>query len=231
MTKWLASVQSLEEAQALTHSLPDILDLKNPSAGALGALSAATVAEIADWVSGRCLTSATVGDLPMQAPVIAEAVQSMSLSAVDYIKVGLFDAQNLTVCLHELTPHLARIDKPVIAVIFADQAPRLSLLPLIKQAGFVGVMVDTAEKNGRGLLDHWPVSRIREFVAKARELEMICGLAGALRLEDIDSLDGLGADYLGFRSALCHQHQRNTALQPERAHMIQQRLLQLSLAS
>lgn len=231
MTKWLASVKSLEEAQALSDCLPDILDLKNPATGALGALSAATVLDIVHWVGDRCLISATVGDLPMQAPVIAEAVQSMSHNAVDYIKVGLFDEPGLADCLQALTVYIADMDTPVIAVIFADQAPPPSLLSLVKQAGFAGVMVDTAEKNGRGLLDHWPVSRIRDFVKKAHELEMICGLAGALRLDDIDTLDSLDAEYLGFRSALCNQHQRNTALRPERAGMIKQRLQQLRLAS
>ncbi|RLA00090.1 MAG: hypothetical protein DRQ42_06280, partial [Gammaproteobacteria bacterium] len=38
MSKWLASVQSLEEAQTLLPVLPDILDMKNPAEGALGAL-------------------------------------------------------------------------------------------------------------------------------------------------------------------------------------------------
>ena len=78
MSKWLASVQSLEEAQALADCLPDILDLKNPAAGALGALSLDTVSDIVNWASGRCLVSATVGDLPMQAGIIADAVQRMA---------------------------------------------------------------------------------------------------------------------------------------------------------
>jgi uncharacterized protein (UPF0264 family) len=45
MSKWLASIQSLEEAQTLLEVLPDILDIKKPSKGALGALSIEKVTE------------------------------------------------------------------------------------------------------------------------------------------------------------------------------------------
>jgi uncharacterized protein (UPF0264 family) len=49
-------------------------------------------------------------------------------------------------------------------------------------------------------------------------------LAGALKIEDIALLKDLGADYLGFRSALCHQRQRTSELKPELARHIQLRL-------
>lgn len=231
MTKWLASVQSLEEAKALSLALPDILDLKNPAAGALGALSIEAVTEIVDWVAGRCLTSATVGDLEMQAGIIAGAVKAMAATDVDYIKVGLFADPQLAVCLDSLKEKLADIDKPVIAVLFADQPLDLSLLPAVKQAGFSGVMVDTATKNGQGLLEHWSVATVNAFINQARELGLLCGLAGALRIEDIDTLEPLGADYLGFRSALCDKQQRTSTLQAVRARAIQQRLHHFGLAS
>ena len=37
---------------------------------------------------------------------------------------------------------------------------------------------------------------------------LICGLAGSLRLENIAELLPFDADYLGFRGALCNQHNR-----------------------
>lgn len=230
MTKWLASVQSLEEAQQLASTLPDILDMKNPAKGALGALSVETVSAIVDWVQGRCLTSATVGDLVMQADVIADAIASMTETDVDYIKVGLFADPTLTSCLQDLTSRLTASGKPVIAVLFADQHYDLTLLPLIKQSGFSGVMVDTASKNGKSLLDHWSVDMLTAFIETARRLDMLCGLAGALRLNDIERLEVLGADYLGFRSALCRQHQRTDSLDPAMARQVQQRLQQFGLA-
>lgn len=230
MTKWLASVQSLDEAQALSSCLPDILDLKNPSSGALGALPLSTVATVVDWLDGRCLSSATVGDLPMQAETISAAVRAMAETGVDYVKVGLFADFRLKDCLIDLVPLLAGMKTPVIAVLFADEEVDLDLLPLIQQAGFSGVMVDTAIKNGQGLLSHWSQDRLSDFISQARQLKLLCGLAGSLRIEDIDKLEPLGADYLGFRSALCDQQQRTRGLLVSQARSVQQRLQQFGLA-
>lgn len=231
MTKWLASVQSLAEAQTLTSCLPDILDLKNPSQGALGALAVSEVETIVQWLDGRCLSSATVGDLPMKAPVIAEAIKAMANTCVDYVKVGLFADKNLKNCLSELQPTLATLNTPTIAVVFADQKTELDL-SLIKQAGFTGVMVDTATKNGLRLFEHWSEQQLSNFVAKAHELNMLCGLAGALAIEDIALLKPFNADYLGFRSALCDKRQRTQKLQAALAKKVASQMQStISLAS
>jgi len=231
MTKWLASVQSLDEAQALTACLPDILDLKNPGSGALGALPHATVSAVVKWLAGRCLSSATVGDLPMETETIADALKAMAETGVDYVKVGLFADPFLTKCLNGLAPFIAEMKTPVIAVLFADEEVDLAVLPLIQQAGFSGVMVDTATKNGQSLLNHWTENRLSDFISRARQLNLLCGLAGSLRIEDIDTLEPLGADYLGFRSALCDQQQRTRGLQASQARCVQQRLQQFGMAS
>lgn len=209
MTRWLASVQSTEEARSLLAVLPDILDVKDPSQGALGALSVQQVSEIVTLVEGQCLISATVGDLPMQSHIIAPALKEMATSGVNYIKVGLSVEPELTACLIELEATLETLITPVIAVLFADQMPDQDYLPLIKKVGFAGVMIDTAKKNGKQLLDYNNQQQLSTFVQAAKRYELLCGLAGALRHEDIAALKPLGADYLGFRSALCQQHNRS----------------------
>lgn len=231
MTKWLASVQSLDEAKALEQTLPDILDLKDPASGALGALPLSVVSSVIDWVDRRCETSATVGDLVMKPEIISPAIKAMAETGVDFVKVGLFAEPAIESCLQGLQETLSALDTPVIAVIFADQTRDISLVASIRQAGFSGVMVDTATKNGQGLLEHWNEAHLSEFIRVAGEHELLCGLAGALAIEDIDRLEALGADYLGFRSALCDRRQRTLTLQAERALAIQQRLQRYGLAS
>tara|TARA_R110002050_G_scaffold269917_2_gene412761 strand:- start:307339 stop:308022 length:684 start_codon:yes stop_codon:yes gene_type:complete len=221
MGKWLASVQSLEEAEILLPALPDILDMKNPSQGALGALSVEIVSEIVTMIDGRCQTSATIGDLPMQAELIKPAILNMAKSGVDYVKIGLFADENLQYCITELADTIQTLSTPVIAVIFADKPPNDEYLQLLKISGFYGVMVDTAIKNGQHLLEHWDESMLKQFVAAAKEQHLLCGLAGALRLEDILVLRSLSADYLGFRSALCRQQQRTARLQIDLAEQVQ----------
>ena len=222
MTKWLASVQSLSEAQTLLPALPDILDMKDPSKGALGALSVEIVAEIVALINGRCQTSATIGDLPMQAGIISSAMNAMASSGVDYVKIGLFPDTNLSACITELEATVKQLGTPVIAVIFADKPPSHDYLNLLKASGFYGVMVDTAIKNGHHLLDHWSATRLTNFVKDVHKQAMLCGLAGALRTEDIATLQPLGADYLGFRSALCEKRKRTSSLQLNLAEHIKQ---------
>lgn len=221
MTRWLASVQSLEEAQTLVEQLPDILDMKNPSQGALGALTHQTVADIVQWVNKRCLCSATVGDLAMQAEVISAAIHDMAETGVDFVKVGLFDKPGLVHCVEQLEVSIKNLQTPVIAVLFADQLPQHNLIPLLKKTGFAGVMLDTATKNGLGLLNHLSIQSLNKFVFEAKSAGLLCGLAGALRIENIQQLRPLDADYLGFRSAICHQHTRTNLLDPNLAQQIQ----------
>jgi len=220
MTRWLASVQSVEEAQTLLTNLPDILDMKDPAQGALGALSVGEVSNIVDLVGGNCQTSATVGDLPMEAELITQAIRNMASSGVDYVKVGLFPDIHLAECLIEMSALIGQMSVPVIAVIFADKMPDKDVISLLKSSGFHGVMVDTASKDGRHLLDYWDELRLSEFIETAREHDLLCGLAGALRFEDIAVLQPLGADYLGFRSALCQHRQRTSVLEPNLAEQI-----------
>jgi len=225
MSKWLASVQSLQEAQSLLPVLPDILDMKNPSQGALGALSVDIVSQIVTMIDGRCQTSATVGDLPMQAAAIQQAIIEMTASGVDYVKIGIFPDVDLIACIAQLEKAIKQLKTPVIAVLFADNMPEINCLPLLKAAGFKGVMIDTAFKDGRHLSDHWTQSELAKFVKSAKHYDMLCGLAGALRVEDIEILKPLEADYLGFRSALCQQRQRTSNLAIDLAEQIQQLIM------
>lgn len=224
MTKWLASVKSLEEAQSLKQHLPDILDMKNPSEGALGALTTQTVTEIVQWVNQRCLTSATVGDLQMQPELIADAITQMAATQVDFVKIGLFADANLVNCITSLAPTVKLLKTPVIAVMFADQLPRQTVIAQLAAAGFTGVMLDTAVKAGLGLRDHLSLQQLQQFVAEAKAAGLMTGLAGALKIEDIAALRELDADYLGFRSALCPQHSRKKQLDPLLAKQIYRQL-------
>ena len=210
MTKWLASVQSVQEAQDLLPMLPDILDLKEPSKGALGALEVDTVRQVVELIAERCQTSATIGDLPMNAELIATAMSNMATSGVDYVKIGLFPDTNLNDCISQLATTVKKLSVPVIAVLFVDKEADVSILPLLKESGFHGVMIDTAIKNGQHLRAHWSAVKLSAFVKKAHQNGLLCGLAGALRCKDISFLSQHGADYLGFRSALCQQQNRTS---------------------
>lgn len=211
MTGWLASVTTVREARMALASGAHIIDAKNPLAGALGALDSTMVADIVAAVAGKVPVSATVGDFPsMDAGRVSRAVDLTGSTGVDYVKIGLFAAPGLDACLSALgaLAHHHRL----IAVMFADQSPDIALLPRLADLGFQGVMLDTAGKGGGGLLDHQSLKQLAAFVQGARNLGLLCGLAGSLRQADIPRLLPLAPDYLGFRGALCEEQMRSRGL-------------------
>jgi len=93
MTRLLVSVRDVAEALLAAEHGADLVDCKEPSAGALGALPVETIAAVVRAVRsrfpGRTL-SATVGDFAPDAvgPVL-ERVAAVAATGVDYVKVGV----------------------------------------------------------------------------------------------------------------------------------------------
>jgi uncharacterized protein (UPF0264 family) len=96
---------------------------------------------------------------------------------------------------------------------FADQRPEFSLLDTLAEAGFHGAMLDTANKAAGSLTCLMSAHVLHDFVDKAKSRSLLTGLAGSLRETDIADLSEMGADYLGFRGALCLDHFRQAVLQ------------------
>ena len=211
MTGMLASVNSVEEAlQALSANV-DIIDLKQPALGALGALETDLVKNIVDAIDGRCPVSATVGDLPMQPEIVYQAVKAMAETGVDYIKIGFFPGGDWQGTIEKLAA-LTQQNLNLIAVLFADTQPDFAVIDSLKNAGFKGVMLDTMNKNNGSLTQVMTKTDIAQFVRLAKDRSMLCGLAGSLRLDDIAELMPYQPDYLGFRGALCLDHNRTAQL-------------------
>ena len=197
----LASVTGPDEAEIALAGGADIIDLKNPSRGALGAVDPALVRAAVERVAGRRPCSAVTGDLPMEPGTIRAAVDAMAATGVEFVKLGVFPGADPEGALRALAPVAERVR--LIAVLFADLAPDPGLLHALRDAGFAGAMLDTARKGDGRLLDHMPVPALRRFVSACRERALMCGLAGALEPPDIPRLLQLEPDLLGFRGALC----------------------------
>jgi uncharacterized protein (UPF0264 family) len=107
-----------------------------------------------------------------------------------------------------------------VAVLFADQDPDLDLIARLAGAGFAGVMLDTADKTRGPLTVQADLPLLAKFVIEARRHGLLAGLAGSLGLSDLGALLPLGADYLGFRRALCADGDRSGELDPSKLHML-----------
>lgn len=213
MTGFLASVTSADEAALALQAEADLIDLKDPAAGALGALPSAIVSAAVARVAGRCKTSATTGDLPMVPDQVLASAARLAETGVDFVKVGIFPGGDLPATLAALSG-LSVAGVKLVAVLLADRDPDFDLLEPLRANGFTGAMLDTADKGSGRLRDHLDPPALERFTAHTRHAGLMVGLAGSLRLDDIAPLLQHQPDYLGFRGALC-KGDRAQALDPD----------------
>ena len=114
MLKILASIQNISEAKILINSDIDIIDLKDPSKGALGKLNINDIVNIINFIDKKKLTSSTIGDLPNNKKLISKSVDELSVLNIDFIKIGVYERSYINT--------LAEVNscKKLIAVFFAD---------------------------------------------------------------------------------------------------------------
>jgi (5-formylfuran-3-yl)methyl phosphate synthase len=205
MTQMLASVRDPEEAEIALVEGADIIDLKDPSEDALGAVDLSVVKATLEKVAGRRRVSAVCGNMPTTAR-LAEAAASLASAGVDFVKLGLVPNDRLADDIEALR-HLAACTK-LVAVCFADLGLDLAWLPKLAKAGFAGAMIDTATKSRLRLIDHMNVSELDRFAAACRHNRLMVGMAGGLEAPDVARLLLLDPDILGFRSALCADKNR-----------------------
>src|SRR5215216_5992801 len=200
--KLLVSVVDVGEARIAAAAGAEIVDVKNPAEGSLGAPSPAVIAGVRAAVPAELPVSAAIGDMPNLPGTAALAALGAARSGATFVKVGLYgvstedDAVALLRAVRE-----AAADAVVVAAAYADarrvaHAPLApELLPGVASAAGVGVcLLDTAVKDGRGLLDWLSPDALASLVTDAHAAGLQVALAGALRMEDLPAVRATAAD-------------------------------------
>jgi len=213
MTHFLASVRNRAEAETVLAAGADIVDLKDPGKGALGALAPGIVRDCLAAVGGRKPVSATVGDLPMAPKIVADAVAATAQLGVDNVKLGVMPGGDPLTCFETLRDLGLRTG--LILVFFADEMPRFDPIEAAKACGADGVMLDTAGKGNGALPDHMPLQAIGQFIGRAHDAGLRAGVAGSLRAAHVKPLLALRPDVIGFRGGLCRGGVRGESLDPQ----------------
>lgn len=218
MTLMLASVTSPAEAETVRAEGADIIDLKDPSQGALAPLDAALAADIVRLVARRRPVSATAGAAHPSHEAAVEAVVSMAATGVDFVKIGFPSVEAGAERVRALGTLAAQTR--LVGVLFADREPNLDLIEVMAGQGFAGAMLDTEAKGSGRLLDHMGIAALHHFVSRCRAAGLMAGLAGSLEAPDVPRLLPLNPDYLGFRGALCHGRARTSEIDPPAVRLI-----------
>jgi uncharacterized protein (UPF0264 family) len=201
----LASVRSADEAFDAAQAGAELIDLKEPNAGALGGVAPGEIARIVVGLRARYAVrpiSATIGDLPNDAlDEITKRVLDVAAAGVDYVKVGVSPDAGAEKCLR----HLASLPAAVVPVLLSDDGVNRELARLAVQLGFVGVVFDTASKDGRTLFDCVDVGTLAACIADGRARGTMIAVAGSLGWGDLERIRMLAPDIAGFRGALCDE--------------------------
>ncbi len=220
--RFLASVRNVAEAELAARLGAELIDLKEPRQGALGAVPSAEQLRIMTALGNRrpalrSLVSATVGDLPFDAAILAAAIAQTESSGVDIVKFGVYaSTESARSVFAELDRRLQLQDTKsprrakLVALLLADRLTDIDAaiqlaIAALQVRGIAGVMMDTATKGTprRSLADVFPVADLARFVSAVHAHGGFAGLAGCLGQEHIVPLLATGADVLGFRGALC----------------------------
>lgn len=217
MTLMLTSVACVAEAEIVLLGGADLIDCKDASRGALGALPAEEIAAIVAAVGGRRPVSAVV-ELPHDPALARQAIERTVALGVSFVKFALPATPDADRLIEALAP-IAQ-EARLVAVLFADLSPDLDCLPRLAHAGFSGALLDTAHKGKGRLIDHCDIGALTAFVARCHELGLESGLAGSLESPDVPRLLVTKADVLGFRGALCVGRDRRAAVDPAAVALI-----------
>ena len=219
--KLLVSVVSAEEARVAAAAGADIIDVKDPREGALGAPSPRTLEQVVAAIHGAAPVSVALGDLPDLPHTAALAARGAVACGADYVKLGLRGSAELdrAVAIVTAVRDAVPVTTAVIAASYADgpvaHPPALDpgLLPeLVRLTGIAGALVDTLVKDGRGLYGSLTPEAVTRLAQRTQAVGAGFGVAGQLRLGELRRVP---ADIVGVRSAVCRGGDRDAALDPE----------------
>jgi hypothetical protein len=217
----LVSVVSAREARRALAGGADIIDVKDPAQGPLGAPSPRVLAEVVGEVGAAAPVSVALGDLPNLPHTAALAARGAATLGAAYVKVGLRGVPELdeAVALMRAVADATGPQTAVIAAAYADAGaldpPALApewLPEVVQRAGITGALVDTFVKDGRGLYSWLSESELTGLIARTRDAGGSFAVAGQLTLGDLRRVE---ADVVGVRSAVCRGGDRTAELDAE----------------
>lgn len=220
-TRLLVSVRSAAEADTALAGGADIIDVKEPRLGSLGMADAGTIAEVVATVGERTPVSVALGDM-------ADGRAISPLPGVAWAKLGYRPAGrrweqadwDYLIAEAQLQP------TKLIPVFYAD-ARRVRAVPYDLKFKALrhyrkvnarpdGILLDTAVKDGCGLLAWMTLPYLQEVCRSCHDAGLFLALAGSLSLEDVKLLTAeVRPDIIAVRGAACEQGSREGRVSAE----------------
>ncbi|KUO65948.1 MAG: hypothetical protein APF84_01425 [Gracilibacter sp. BRH_c7a] len=232
--KLLVSVVSPTETLAALEGEADIIDLKNPLEGALGAPSPEIIAQVAAELKGKKPFSIALGEFPRTPSAAALAALGSALFKPGYLKIAFIPdslgqeiIKTLGLIKKSLNYSPNKTQTSIVSVVYADLLKDASwnlseFISFTQVSGAEGCLIDTWEKNGRSLLEYLDGEVLTQFVDNCHKNGLFCGLAGSLKEVDIFSICKLKPDIIGVRSVVCQGDRINGRLSAQKVKEIKE---------
>jgi uncharacterized protein (UPF0264 family) len=233
----MVSVISPEEVPTAIAGGADILDVKNPAEGSLGAPDAQILRNVTAIAPDSVQVSAAIGDMPNLPGTASLAALGAASCGVNYVKVGLYGPKSEEEAIYMLGALLKAVrpflNVKIIAAGYADAQRSGTLDPCLlpgiaRKAGISGCLLDTYVKDGRNLFDFQVPEVLRALAVEAHAGGLLFALAGALQAEHLRLAHEVGADIVGVRTAACRGNRRNGRLDLEKIRLLRQQMTQLT---
>lgn len=188
----------------------DIIDIKNPREGSLGA-NFPWIIRTAKEMTVKPL-SAAIGDYDFMPGNASLAAYGAATAGADFVKVGIkFDGVER---VREFVRAVVRgvkeeyPEKFVVIAGYSDYLRMNSISPLeipeiAAEEDADVAMIDTGIKDGRSTFDFMDEKALNAFVDTCRELGLRTAIAGSLGFAHLGVLKRIGADIVGVRGMVC----------------------------
>lgn len=203
MAGLLVSVRNASEAGLALLEGVDLIDLKEPGLGSLGASDPATWDQVAQIVGGKKPLSAALGEL-------RDWEGQLPQPDYTYLKWGLsgLGGSSLRSLMSEAFGIAEDAGHTPVAVAYADYQvakcpPPLEILEIGASLGSSVLLVDTWSKDGKHLLDWLDLDQLATLRHRTSGMGMKLALAGSLNFDLVETIQPIQADWLAVRGAVC----------------------------
>lgn len=204
MTRLLVSVRSAEEALAALAGGADLIDIKEPARGALGAADRATWLAVQDAIARRAPLSAALGELLELPPLEFEGCHFR------WVKAGLAGCASHGDWRERL--QRLRLSLPaeteLVAVIYADAERAAAPTPeqIVTAAidlGLRTLLIDTFDKSRGDVWTALASDELAALLATAKSHGLRVALAGSIDAGNFPRALQLAPDWVAVRGAAC----------------------------
>ena len=204
----LVSPSSLNEAKDSVAA--DIIDVKKPSEGSLGANFPWVIREIKEFAQKP--VSAAIGDFDYKPGGASLAAYGAACAGADYVKIGLaFEGHDQARDVISAVVKAVKDPFPkkyVVIAAYSDYERMhtispFDVAPIAAECGADFAMVDTGIKDRQSTFAFMDENALRSFTDGNRKLGLGTALAGALKFEDIDALKRINPEIIGVRGMVC----------------------------